>query len=501
MSKADLSKQPAQVAAMFDEVSTHYDRTNTVLSMGNAALWRAATTRAVAPRPGETILDVAAGTGTSSASLARNGASVVAADFSEGMIEVGRRRQADNPFISFVQADATALPFEDDTFDAVTISFGLRNIVDPRKALAEFHRVTKPGGRVVICEFSHPVNGVIRTGYDAYLKYGMPLLARLSSSNPAAYEYLMDSIQAWPDQPTLADWLREAGFEGVQYRNLTAGIVALHRGRKPVRAAVAGKAGVAAEAAKSRAEKPAAVADGGEKVAAGRKPATAKPAGEKPVAAKEPATAKSATVTSAGEKPAAAKKPATAKPAGAKPATGKPATAKPAAAKPTAAAAAATKPATAKTAPAKPAATKPTSPKSTAAKPAAASKPAPAKSAAAKSTAATSAAAKSTSAKPAAAKPATTRSTAAKSTPAKPATAKSTTAKPATAKSTTAKAAPSKSAAKPATAKRAGATSSATTSSATTDPATTDPATAKPAASKPGTAGGASSSAVPPEGE
>ncbi len=519
MSKADLSKQPAQVAAMFDEVSTHYDRTNTVLSMGNAALWRAATTRAVAPRPGETILDVAAGTGTSSASLARNGASVVAADFSEGMIEVGRRRQADNPFISFVQADATALPFEDDTFDAVTISFGLRNIVDPRKALAEFHRVTKPGGRVVICEFSHPVNGVIRTGYDAYLKYGMPLLARLSSSNPAAYEYLMDSIQAWPDQPTLADWLREAGFEGVQYRNLTAGIVALHRGRKPVGAAVAG---VTAEAAKSRAEKPAAVADGGEKVAAGRKPATAKPAGEKPVAAKEPATAKSATVTSAGEKPAAAKKPATAKPAGAKPATGKTATAKPAAAKPTAAAAAATKPATAKAAVAKPAATKPTSPKSTAAKPpaakpAAASKPAPAKSAAAKSTAATSTAAKSTSAKPAAAKPATTakpaattsttakpattRSTTAKPTPAKPATAKSTTAKPATAKSTTAKAAPSKSAAKPATAKRAGATSSATTSSATTDSATTDPTTAKPAASKPGTAGGASSSAVPPEGE
>ena len=156
MSKADLSKQPAQVAAMFDQVSTRYDRTNAVLSVGNAALWRVATTRAVAPRAGETILDVAAGTGTSSASLARNGASVVAADFSEGMIEVGRQRQAGNPFVRFVQADAMALPFDDDAFDAVTISFGLRNIVDPKKALAEFYRVVKPGGRVVICEFSQP---------------------------------------------------------------------------------------------------------------------------------------------------------------------------------------------------------------------------------------------------------------------------------------------------------------------------------------------------------
>ena len=235
MSKADLSKQPAQVAAMFDQVSTHYDRTNTVLSMGNATLWRVATTRAVGPRAGETILDVAAGTGTSSASLARNGASVVAADFSEGMIEVGRRRQAGNPFIRFVQADATALPFDDDAFDAVTISFGLRNIVDPKKALAEFYRVVKPGGRVVVCEFSRPPLSPIRAGYSAYLKYGMPVLARVASSNPAAYEYLMESIEAWPDQRTLASWLREAGFEQVAYRNLTAGVVALHRGFKPER--------------------------------------------------------------------------------------------------------------------------------------------------------------------------------------------------------------------------------------------------------------------------
>ena len=238
MSKADLSKQPDQVAAMFDQVSTRYDRTNAVLSVGNAALWRIATTRAVRPRAGETILDVAAGTGTSSASLARNGASVVAADFSEGMIEVGRRRQAGNPFIRFVQADAMALPFEDDRFDAVTISFGLRNIIDPKKALAEFFRVVKPGGRVVVCEFSQPPLAAIRAGYAAYLRFGMPVLARLASSNPAAYEYLMESIQAWPNQPALAGWMREAGFEQVAFRNLTAGIVALHRGFKPERPAV-----------------------------------------------------------------------------------------------------------------------------------------------------------------------------------------------------------------------------------------------------------------------
>ena len=359
MSKADLSKQPAQVAAMFDQVSTHYDRTNNVLSMGNAALWRVATTKAVGPRAGETILDVAAGTGTSSASLAKNGATVVAADFSEGMIEVGRRRQADNPFVRFVQADATQLPFDDDEFDAVTISFGLRNIVDPKKALAEFYRVTKPGGRVVICEFSQPPASIVRTGYSAYLRFGMPVLAKLASSNPAAYEYLMDSIEAWPSQPVLADWLREAGFEHVAYRNLTAGIVALHRGYKPRDAGGARAAEAAAPATVAVQEKPAAEKPA-EKSAAG-KPAAVKPATEKPATTKaattKPTTAKAATAKPTTAKPATAKaKPTTAKPAPAKPT--KPATAKPATAKP-----AATKPATAKPAAAKPATVKPTTTK------------------------------------------------------------------------------------------------------------------------------------------
>ena len=218
---------------MFDQVAAGYDRTNTVLSVGNATLWRVATTRAVAPRPGEKILDLAAGTGTSSASLAKSGAHVVAADFSPGMIEVGERQQAHVPNIEFLVADGMALPFDDDSFDAVTISFGLRNIVDPQKALSELYRVTKPGGRIVICEFSKPVKP-IRAAYYWYLKNIMPTLAKVVSSNVPAYDYLFESIESWPDQKTLAGWLRTAGFRAVRYRDLSAGIVALHKGTKPV---------------------------------------------------------------------------------------------------------------------------------------------------------------------------------------------------------------------------------------------------------------------------
>ncbi|AZH81553.1 demethylmenaquinone methyltransferase [Plantibacter sp. VKM Ac-2885] len=233
MNRADLSKQPEQVSAMFDDVSTKYDRMNAVLSVGNDALWRIATTRAVGPAAGERILDLAAGTGTSSAALARNGAQVVAADFSPGMIAVGRDKYADRSDIQFVEADATDLPFADEEFDATTISFGLRNVVRPKDALAEMLRVTKPGGRIVICEFSTPTLAPMRAAYNLYLERVMPLVAGVASSNAEAYTYLNDSIRAWPSQPELAAWLREAGYEHVAYRNLTGGIVALHRGLKP----------------------------------------------------------------------------------------------------------------------------------------------------------------------------------------------------------------------------------------------------------------------------
>ncbi|MHB1170971.1 MAG: bifunctional demethylmenaquinone methyltransferase/2-methoxy-6-polyprenyl-1,4-benzoquinol methylase UbiE [Lacisediminihabitans sp.] len=232
MAKADLSKQPDEVAAMFDGVAKHYDRTNSVLSLGNSLLWRVMTVRAVAPQAGERILDLAAGTGTSSAALAKGGAHVVAVDFSAGMIAVGRRK---HPNVEFVQADATALPFGDGEFDAVTISFGLRNIVDAKKALGEMYRVLKPGGRLVVCEFSKPPRAILRASYWAYLKYVMPTVVGAASSNPEAYAYLADSIRDWPDQATLSQWIRGAGFTRVAYRNLTVGVVALHRGRKPVR--------------------------------------------------------------------------------------------------------------------------------------------------------------------------------------------------------------------------------------------------------------------------
>jgi demethylmenaquinone methyltransferase/2-methoxy-6-polyprenyl-1,4-benzoquinol methylase len=219
---------------MFDEVAAGYDRTNTILSVGNDRLWRIATTRALSPRPGQRILDLAAGTGTSSVAIARTGAEVVAADFSPGMIAEGRRRHAGVPGVSFVEADATNLPFEDEEFDAVTISFGLRNVQDADAGLREMLRVTKPGGRLMICEFSHPTSPAISALYRFYNDRILPPIARLVSSNGDAYDYLNESIRAWSDQPALAGRIRAAGWADVAWRNLTFGVVALHRARKPV---------------------------------------------------------------------------------------------------------------------------------------------------------------------------------------------------------------------------------------------------------------------------
>ncbi len=222
---------------MFDRVAPAYDRTNTVLSLGNDRLWRVATTRAVAPRRGQKVLDLAAGTGASAVSLARSGADVTAADFSAGMIAEGKRRYGDVPNLAFVQADATDLPFPDDTFDTVTMSFGLRNVNEPKKALAELLRVTKPGGALVICEFSHPPHPAFRSLYRFYNDRVLPLVAKAVSSNAEAYDYLNESIRHWPDQRELSRWVREAGWGSVAYRNLTFGIVALHRATKPREAA------------------------------------------------------------------------------------------------------------------------------------------------------------------------------------------------------------------------------------------------------------------------
>ena len=228
--RAALDKQPAEVAAMFDRVAARYDLVNDVLSLGQTRIWRSMVVQAVHAGPGERVLDLAAGTGTSSAPFAEAGAFVVPCDFSLGMLEVGKRRQ---PHLPFVAGDALHLPFRDAAFDAVTISFGLRNVQDVDVALREMLRVTRPGGRLVICEFSRPVNPLFRTVYTEYLMKALPGIARRTSSNPAAYEYLADSIRAWPDQERLAERIRDAGWERVQWRNATGGIVAIHRAHRP----------------------------------------------------------------------------------------------------------------------------------------------------------------------------------------------------------------------------------------------------------------------------
>lgn len=233
MHHVDLEKRPDEVSAMFDRVSTRYDLTNDVLSLGVTPYWRRRTREAIDPKPGDLILDVAAGTGTVSRILADFGASVVALDFSAGMIHEARRRHGGHPLIEFLQGDATQLPFDDNTFDTTTVSFGLRNVQEPKRALAEMHRVTRPGGKIVICEFSTPTNPVFGNLYDWYMTTVRPVVVNLVSSDPEAYEYLFDSIKAWPDQRELAGWLRAAGYQKVAHRNLAYGIAALHRGVKP----------------------------------------------------------------------------------------------------------------------------------------------------------------------------------------------------------------------------------------------------------------------------
>ena len=224
MSRASLDKQPHEVAAMFDGVARRYDLTNTVLSFGRDRSWRRATREALQLHPGQRVLDLAAGTAVSTVELARSGATAVATDFSLGMLRAGRGRR-----VPMVAGDALTLPFADESFDAATISFGLRNVADARTALRELARVTRAGGRLVVCEFSRPTWGPFRTVYVEYLMRALPAVARRVASNPDAYVYLAESIRAWPDQPALAATIAGAGWRDVHWRDLTGGIVALHR--------------------------------------------------------------------------------------------------------------------------------------------------------------------------------------------------------------------------------------------------------------------------------
>jgi demethylmenaquinone methyltransferase / 2-methoxy-6-polyprenyl-1,4-benzoquinol methylase len=225
VTRARLDKQPHEVAAMFDGVARRYDLTNTILSFGQDRSWRAATRRALDLRPGDIVLDLAAGTGVSTQELARSGAYPVGVDISLGMLTVGKRIRK----VNLLAGDALRLPFRDGVFDAATISFGLRNVHDTGAALAELARVTRPGGRLVVCEFSHPTNRAFRAVYLEYLMRALPEVARRVASNPDAYVYLAESIRAWPNQARLAEQLGEAGWRQVAWRNLSGGIVALHK--------------------------------------------------------------------------------------------------------------------------------------------------------------------------------------------------------------------------------------------------------------------------------
>lgn len=213
---------------MFDDVGDKYDLTNTVLSFGQDRMWRKRTRERLNLKPGEKVLDLAAGTAVSTVEMAKSGAWCVACDFSPGMLAAGRDRD-----VPKVVGDGMMLPFADNTFDAVTISYGLRNIHDYRAGLREMARVTKPGGRLTVAEFSTPVVPVFATVYKEYLMRLLPSVARAVSSNPEAYIYLAESIRAWPDQEGLAKEINANGWSDCGWQNLTFGIVALHSAIKP----------------------------------------------------------------------------------------------------------------------------------------------------------------------------------------------------------------------------------------------------------------------------
>lgn len=228
MPRANLDKDPHEVAAMFDGVAGGYDRANSFMTFGFDRRWRTTTSRVLDAKRGERVLDLAAGTGVSTSEYARGGAWCLAADFSIGMLQHGKKRG-----LPMVAADALRLPFADESFDAATISFGIRNFVDTKAALVELLRVVKPGGRLVICEVSTPPFGPIRFLYRKFLLRVFTLLGRFSSTNPEAYSYLAESMVAWPDQRSLALTIADAGWHTVEWMNLTFGVVAIHRATKP----------------------------------------------------------------------------------------------------------------------------------------------------------------------------------------------------------------------------------------------------------------------------
>ncbi|PCJ41671.1 MAG: bifunctional demethylmenaquinone methyltransferase/2-methoxy-6-polyprenyl-1,4-benzoquinol methylase UbiE [Moraxellaceae bacterium] len=227
-----------KVGEVFHSVAASYDIMNDLMSMGIHRLWKRYTIELSAARPGQTILDIAGGTGDLAMKFSRlvgKSGKVVLADINDSMLRVGRDKLLDKGYVNnieYVQANAESLPFADNTFDCITISFGLRNVTDKQKALKSMTRVLKPGGRLLVLEFSKPTNKLMEKIYDRYSFTVLPLIGKFVAKDADSYQYLAESIRMHPDQKTLKDMMRKAGLEQVEYHNLTNGVVALHRGFK-----------------------------------------------------------------------------------------------------------------------------------------------------------------------------------------------------------------------------------------------------------------------------
>jgi demethylmenaquinone methyltransferase/2-methoxy-6-polyprenyl-1,4-benzoquinol methylase len=233
------SEKAGKVAEVFHSVAAKYDLMNDLMSAGIHRLWKRFTIELSGVRPGNRVLDIAGGTGDLTRQFSRlvgPAGEVVLADINASMLKVGRDRLLDRGAagnIRFVQADAEKLPFPDNHFDVVTIAFGLRNVTHKEDALRSMLRVLKPGGRLLVLEFSKPSNGLLSKAYDTYSFSLLPMMGKLITNDADSYRYLAESIRMHPDQETLKGMMADAGFERVSYHNMTGGIVALHRGIKP----------------------------------------------------------------------------------------------------------------------------------------------------------------------------------------------------------------------------------------------------------------------------
>lgn len=237
--KVNVEEKAGKVAEVFHSVASNYDLMNDLMSGGIHRLWKRVTIEMSGVRPGHKVLDIAGGTGDLAAKFSRivgPEGTVVLADINDSMLKVGRDRLVDRGItenVRFSQADAQYLPFPDNTFDVITIAFGLRNVTDKDMALRSMLRVLKPGGKLLVLEFSKPPNPLLSKIYDCYSFSVLPKLGKLFANDADSYQYLAESIRMHPDQDTLLGMMNQAGFENTDYHNMTGGIVALHRGVKP----------------------------------------------------------------------------------------------------------------------------------------------------------------------------------------------------------------------------------------------------------------------------